>query len=90
VLDAVGSAALVRTSLGSFLVGRTGPDGFTVLTATCTHQVCTITAFASGQYVCPCHGSRFTTAGGVANGPASRSLQQYPSQFANGVLTFTV
>ena len=89
-LGSVGSAATTRTSLGTFLIARTAQDSFTVLTATCTHESCTITGFASSRYVCPCHGSQFNTSGTVAMGPASRSLQQYSSQFNNGVLTFSV
>ncbi len=90
VLAAVGSAAIVPTSLGTFLVARTAQDSFTALTATCTHEVCTITGFESSRFVCPCHGSQFSTSGGVAKGPAARALQQYPTQFTNGVLTFSV
>ena len=90
VLGAVGSAAIVPTSLGTFLVARTAQDSFTALTATCTHEVCTITGFESSRFVCPCHGSQFTTSGTVAQGPAARALQHYATQFANGVLTFTV
>ena len=67
-----------------------GQDAFNALTATCTHEACTITGFAAPQFVCPCHGSRYTTAGAVVNGPATRGLTSYPTQFANGVLTFTV
>jgi Rieske Fe-S protein len=89
-LAATGSAATVQTSLGTFLVARTGQTSFVALTATCTHEGCTITGFDGSQYVCPCHGSRFSTAGSVVNGPATRALQQFPTQFANGVLTFTV
>jgi cytochrome b6-f complex iron-sulfur subunit len=89
-LSSVGSAATTRTSLGTFLVARTAQESFTVLTATCTHEACTITGFSSSRYVCPCHGSQFNTSGTVAMGPASRSLQQYSSQFNNGVLTFSV
>ena len=89
-LAAVGSAATVQTSLGTFLISRTAQDSFSALTAICTHEQCTVSGFASNQFVCPCHGSRFTTAGAVANGPATRSLQSYATQFANGVLTFAV
>jgi cytochrome b6-f complex iron-sulfur subunit len=85
-----GSAAIVTTSLGSQLVTRTGDSSFAAFTAVCTHEGCTITGFANSQFVCPCHGSKFTTSGSVASGPATRSLQQYQTQFANGVLTFTV
>jgi cytochrome b6-f complex iron-sulfur subunit len=89
-LSSVGSAATTRTSLGTFLVAHTAQDSFTVLTATCTHEVCGITGFSNSRYVCPCHGSQFTTSGSVVMGPASRALQQYSSQFSNGVLTFSV
>ena len=89
-LAAVNSAAMVQTPLGTFLVSRTAQETFSALTAVCTHEGCSVTGFSNNQYVCPCHGSRFTTAGSVANGPATRALQQYTTQFANGVLTFTV
>ena len=90
VSAAVNSAAMVQTSLGTFLLARTAQDTFSALTAVCTHEGCSVTGFASNQFVCPCHGSRFTTTGSVANGPATRALQQYTTQFANNVLTFTV
>jgi cytochrome b6-f complex iron-sulfur subunit len=88
-LAPVGSAAIVQTSIGPFLIAHTAQDSFTVLTATCTHEACTITGFANGRFICPCHGSQFTTGGAVATGPATRSLAQFATQFANGVLTFT-
>ena len=56
----------------------------------CTHQACTITGFANQHYVCPCHGSEFTTDGGVVNGPAILPLPQFANQFVNNVLTITV
>ncbi len=90
VLATVGAAAIAQTSLGAFLVARTAQDAFTALTATCTHEGCTVTGFSSSQFVCPCHGSQYATSGAVVVGPATRSLQQFPTGFANGVLTFTV
>ena len=88
-LASPGTAAFVSSPAGNLLVARTGADSFTALTATCTHEGCTITGFSGQSYVCPCHGSQFSTAGQVLNGPASRSLRQYQTQFANGVLTIT-
>jgi cytochrome b6-f complex iron-sulfur subunit len=89
-LAATGSAALVTSGAGNFLVSRTGADAFSALTATCTHESCTITGFSGQSYVCPCHGSQFSTSGVVLNGPATRSLRQFTTQFAGGVLTITV
>jgi nitrite reductase/ring-hydroxylating ferredoxin subunit len=89
-LASVGSAAILQNSLGSFLLARTGDTQVTALTAVCTHEGCTVTGFSNGQYVCPCHGSHFTTSGAVASGPASRSLQQFPSTLTDNVATFTV
>ena len=89
-LAAVGGAALVRSGSGDFLVSRTAQDAFAALTAICTHEACTITGFRSPTYVCPCHGSQYSTAGQVLSGPATRSLRTYPTQFAGTTLTITV
>jgi cytochrome b6-f complex iron-sulfur subunit len=88
-LAAVGSAALVQTGGGFLLVAHTGQDAFMALNGTCTHQTCTITGFGSGTYVCPCHGSQFSTSGQVVAGPAPSNLRQHQTQFANGVLTIS-
>jgi cytochrome b6-f complex iron-sulfur subunit len=60
-----------------------------VLTATCTHEGCTINGFSGSQFVCPCHGSTFTTTGSVVQGPANRPLQQFSAQVSGDVVTFT-
>jgi Rieske Fe-S protein len=85
-LATVGALALVQTSSGDFLVARTAQNTFTALTATCTHQVCTITGVSGSDFVCPCHGSTFDANGRVVAGPAPAPLHQYPAQLANGVL----
>jgi cytochrome b6-f complex iron-sulfur subunit len=88
-LASVGALALVQTSSGDFLVAHTAQNTFTALTATCTHQVCTITGLSGSDFVCPCHGSTFDTNGRVVAGPAPAPLHQYPAQLANGVLTIS-
>jgi Rieske Fe-S protein len=88
-LSAVGSAALLQVSGADFLLAHTAQNTFAALSATCTHQICTITGFAGQDFVCPCHGSSFDTSGRVTGGPAPTALHQYPTQFANGVLTIT-
>jgi Rieske Fe-S protein len=89
-LAAVGSAALVQSPSGPILVAHTAADTFTAVTATCTHESCTITGFTGQAFVCPCHGSRFSTSGVVQNGPATRSLRSFATRFANDVLTISV
>jgi cytochrome b6-f complex iron-sulfur subunit len=88
-LATVGTLALVRSSAGDVLVARTGTDTFTALSSTCTHQACEITGYAGQDFVCPCHGSEFTTSGQVVRGPAFVALPQYQTQWANDVLTIT-
>jgi len=89
-LNAVGSAALVQASGQPFLVAHTAQDTFVALAGTCTHAQCTVAGFSGGEYVCPCHGSRYNTSGVVVSGPAPRNLAQFASAFANGVLTVSV
>ncbi len=86
----VGSAALLRASGQSFLVAHTAENAFTALTATCTHEACIVTGFQSQNYVCPCHGSRYSLNGTVLNGPAPSSLRQFPTEFDDNVLTIAV
>jgi cytochrome b6-f complex iron-sulfur subunit len=89
-LATVGGAAMVTASTGSYLVARTADAACVAVTAVCTHEGCTVSGFASGQYVCPCHGSHFNTSGGVLAGPASVPLRQFPTTFANNVVTISV
>ena len=89
-LASVGSAALVQTPGGDLLVARTAQDAFTALTATCTHQVCTISGYGSSTFVCPCHGSEFSTSGAVVRGPAAAPLRSFATRFAAPTLTITI
>jgi cytochrome b6-f complex iron-sulfur subunit len=86
-LATVGGAALVQSPAGNFLVSRAAQDSFVALTAVCTHEQCTVTGFQSSRYVCPCHGSQYSTSGAVLQGPASRALQTFTTRFAGTVLT---
>ena len=88
-LAAVGALALVQTSNADFLVAHSPQNTFSALSATCTHQVCTITGFSNSDFVCPCHGSTFDSNGRVVSGPAPAPLHQYPAQFVDGVLTIS-
>lgn len=88
-LASVGSAALVQTPSGNFLVGRSGQNTFIALTAVCTHEQCTVSGFENQTYVCPCHGSQYNLNGAVVQGPAPSPLRQFPTLFENNVLTIT-
>jgi cytochrome b6-f complex iron-sulfur subunit len=88
-LAAVGGAALVQSALGSVLVAHTAQDTFVAVTSRCTHEACTITRFASATYICPCHGSQFSTSGRVLAGPATGQLASFQTQFSNGQLTIS-
>lgn len=89
-LASVGGAAVVRTSLGNYLLARTGQETFSALTAVCTHEANQITNFTGSQFACTFHGSLYTTAGAVARGPATRPLTSYPTTFAGNTVTFSV
>ena len=88
-LSDVGGAALVQSIAGPYLVSRTSASSFTAIEAVCTHEGCTITGADGGNYVCPCHGSRYTRSGQVVLGPATASLRQHATTFADGVVTIT-
>jgi Rieske Fe-S protein len=87
---AVGGVASVQTSLGRYLIARVSSDSFVALTSMCTHDACTISGHNGSDFVCPCHGSTFTSSGAVINGPATRALPQYPTAFDGTTLNITV
>jgi Rieske Fe-S protein len=86
----VGGAARVDLNEGRFLISRTSDATFTVVDGTCTHEGCAITGATSTQFVCPCHGSRYTLSGQVQEGPARSNLRQYANTFADGVVSIAV
>ena len=86
----VGGAATVTVSTGTYLVARMAQATVTAVTAVCTHEGCAVTGFANSRYVCPCHGSEFSTSGAVVQGPATSALRQFPATFANNVVTISV
>ena len=81
-------AALGGTALA---VTRSGETVVSAVSRTCTHEGCTVLLPAApGQTLdCPCHGSRFTTAGAVVNGPADRSLPDYPARIEGNQVLIT-
>lgn len=89
-LAAVGGTALVQSASGTFLVARISQEAFSVLTAICTHQGCTITNVSGTTFICPCHGSQFSTSGAVVQSPATRALTVFPSSFGSDTLSITV
>ncbi len=57
------------------------------LSATCTHQGCTVGPVADGRITCPCHGSVFDAAtGDVITGPASSPLPAVPVEVRDGAV----
>lgn len=50
---------------------------FKAFTAVCTHQGCLVGKVEGEEILCPCHGSRFSTAdGSVIDGPATAPLEE--------------
>ena len=70
----VGGAVIVDGPDGDkYVVVQASADQFTGLSATCTHQRCTV-AVAGEQLNCPCHGSQYSLTGQVLRGPATAPL----------------
>jgi cytochrome b6-f complex iron-sulfur subunit len=63
---------------GRFYLVRLPEGGFLAVYRRCTHLGCAVPFDqASGQFICPCHGSEFTMDGDVLNQPAPRPLDLF-------------
>src|SRR5262245_66480510 len=85
-----GGTALVESVAGVYLLARTSANSFTAVEAVCTHEGCTVSNIDGDQYVCPCHGSRYTRSGQVVRGPAVASLRRYTTSVTDGVVTIAI
>lgn len=85
--EATKKAELLESGQGTVLeIKRKGPRAFYKdtdgiihsLSAVCTHLGCTVNWNDSEKsFECPCHGSRFSYAGTVINGPANEDLAKF-------------
>jgi cytochrome b6-f complex iron-sulfur subunit len=63
---------------GRFYLVRLEDGGLLALYRRCTHLGCAVPYDpGAGEFVCPCHGSAFTTGGDVLNPPAPRPLDMF-------------
>lgn len=83
---------IIQYQGGSMLVDRTQDGIYHALSPICTHQGCTINQYntSSKEFICPCHGSRFNSTGGVTNGPAQSPLKQYSATINGNQLIITL
>ena len=66
-------------------------DGFIALSSVCTHSGCQVSYDHGNENLpCPCHGSIFSTAGSVLNGPASSPLKTYVVMQEGDILTINL
>jgi cytochrome b6-f complex iron-sulfur subunit len=73
-------------STNGIIIARLSSTDFTAVDRACTHQG-TLIDFrpASSDFLCPNHGSQFSSIGAVTKGPATRALRRYNTEF-NGTL----
>ncbi|NIJ55554.1 QcrA and Rieske domain-containing protein [Dyadobacter arcticus] len=77
--------------IGDTIVAHTNSGSYIALSKTCTHQGTTI-GFRAAQndFLCPNHGSQFSTTGSVEEGPATTALKVYKTTLSADGNTLTV
>lgn len=76
--------------LGAAWIRRTAPDKLVALSAICPHLGCGIGwDAAAGNFLCPCHDSRFSVEGDKMNGPSERGMDALPLEIKDGRVQLT-
>lgn len=76
--DQYPAGSVTPVEAGRFYLVHLQDGGLLAVYRRCTHLGCAVPYDpASGQFVCPCHGSAFTTEGDVLNPPAPRPLDLF-------------
>lgn len=69
------------------VIARTLAGVFIAVSASCTHEGTTLNYNSSGdKFVCPNHGSQFSSTGTVTQGPANSNLTQYQTSLNGNTL----
>lgn len=78
--------------LGAAWIRRTGPrpEDLDARSAVCPHLGCAVGFdVAAGNYLCPCHDSRFALSGAKLTGPSERGLDPLPLKIVDGRIKLT-
>lgn len=76
--------------LGAAWIRRAATDRLEALSAVCPHLGCAVGWDASaGNFLCPCHDSRFAVEGARLSGPSERGLDPLPIKVEGGRLRLT-
>lgn len=77
--------------IGDVIVARTNAGTYVALAKACTHEGTAINFRpAQNDFLCPNHGSEFSTSGSVENGPATLALKTYTVTVSADGNTLTV
>ena len=89
-LASVGSSLIQSGIIVTRLAAGNTSTSFTALQVACTHEGTSI-QFEPGNndFICPNHGSRFSTTGSVINGPATMDLKKYSIQISGNTMTIS-
>ena len=83
-VDQYPPGSVTPVAAGRFYLVRLQDGGLLALYRRCTHLGCAVPYDpGAGQFVCPCHGSAFTTEGDVLNQPAVRPLDMFSLSINN-------
>lgn len=76
---AAGQAHFIQYRGKPAVVLQPAPGQFVALSAVCTHLGCVVSwQAAAGEFLCPCHGGRFSAEGQVISGPPPKPLEVLP------------
>jgi cytochrome b6-f complex iron-sulfur subunit len=96
-LDLTAAANTALNTTGGYLITngliiiRYDASTFDALSATCTHQGCTVGYNSSkNEILCPCHGGTYNpSTGAVISGPPPSGLSKYKVSLSGNILTVT-
>ena len=66
-------------------------DYYSVFSRKCPHLGCTVEFYQNkNEFICPCHGSHFSSEGKYTSGPAKRDLYKHPYIEAENMLEIDI